>query len=810
MLESGQELSARFVLVRRLGAGGSGSVWLAHDKKQGHTVAVKVLAEELMGSAVPLAALQRECERALALKHPNILRVFGLHRSARHAWITMEYAPGGDLTQLRSRPCAEILRAAVAVANALSSAHRAGLVHRDVKPANVLLLADGTPKLADFGVALTVAEAPPHAAHGSKFNMSPQQMLGAPAAAADDIYGFGALLYELLSGYPPFYPEVTAAKIRSQPVPALPKAAQWPDALVALIYRCLAKSPGDRPASMAVIEAELQEILPSASAARSSNSSVSMTAPMTSSTPTSPDSPATSSATTSVRIAPPSVRPVVGQGETLRGEWHRSAASNNSNEDELRRQGFRRGLTVAAAALGVVGVIVVFFLLPKWVEPTEPAATYPQAAAAPVEEPKAEEEKKKELDFAALARAKQQVDAQRDAIDPRLEQLRAQAVEEWGGADYRSVTDKLASADKHYEAREYLEAAADFTAVEPLLTALEGRVGQVLAEQLAAGSAALSEGRSADAKIAFEFANRIEPGNAAAARGLKRAGTLDEVLALLTKAEGLEKQGQPSAAAEVFRQALALDGETTRATAGLQRVGAQVAADAFAANMARGFNALAQGKYADARNSFQSAGRIRPNAPEVEQALKQVEQDERTSIIAAKLAEAREAEKTERWADALKTYQSILQLDSTVAFASEGVTRVKPRADLNTQLEMYLTQPERLFSIPVRTAARETLRQASNIASPGPVLRQQMAKLDEWVKRSDSPVQVALQSDNATQVTIYRVGALGAFEQRSLELVPGNYVVVGTRPGYRDVRREINVVPGAALPPVVIRCEDKI
>ena len=152
----------------------------------------------------------------------------------------------------------------------------------------------------------------------------------------------------------------------------------------------------------------------------------------------------------------------------------------------------------------------------------------------------------------------------------------------------------------------------------------------------------------------------------------------------------------------------------------------------------------------------------------------------------------------------------MLKLDSTVAFAAEGVKRVAPRAELNQQLEMYLTQPERLFSIPVRTAARETLQRAATVANPGPVLQQQIAKLTDWVSRSDAPVQIALQSDNATQVTIYRIGTLGAFEQRSLELAPGNYVVVGTRPGYRDVRREINVVPGVVPSPVVIRCEDKI
>ena len=79
-----------------------------------------------------------------------------------------------------------------------------------------------------------------------------------------------------------------------------------------------------------------------------------------------------------------------------------------------------------------------------------------------------------------------------------------------------------------------------------------------------------------------------------------------------------------------------------------------------------------------------------------------------------------------------------------------------------------------------------------------------------WIARANVPVHVALQSDNLTQVTVYRIGALGAFEQRSLELEPGEYTVVGTRPGYRDVRRQIMIVPGNAPAPIVIRCEDKI
>jgi eukaryotic-like serine/threonine-protein kinase len=327
---------------------------------------------------------------------------------------------------------------------------------------------------------------------------------------------------------------------------------------------------------------------------------------------------------------------------------------------------------------------------------------------------------------------------------------------------------------------------------------------------LAAGAQAISDGRSEDAKAAFDMALKLDPKNAVATRGAQRAGTLDQVLALLASAERAEKEGNSTAAMADFRKALDLDQETTRASEGLARVSARVAGDAFASAMARGFADLGADNYAGARSAFESAGKIRPGSPEVVSALKQVEQSERTRAIAGKLEAARVAETREQWAEALQSYRDALSLDSTVAAASDGVARVQPRTELNEQLEIYLTQPERLFSSPVRVAARETLQRAESVANPGPVLKQQVTKLRDWLARADVPVQVALQSDNLTQVTVHRIGQLGSFEQRSLELAPGEYTVLGTRPGYRDVRRQIMVVPGTPLPPIVIRCEDKI
>ena len=785
MLESGQELSARFVLVRRLGTGGSGEVWLAQDRERGCFVALKILRDDLMQDVAAVAALQREFEHVRTLDHPNILRVDGVHRSGRHTWIAMDYASGGDLSQLRGRGYREILlHAAMPIAAALAHSHRTGIVHRDVKPSNVLLASDGTPRLADFGMALVTAATPAaNAGRGSPYSMSPQQAAGAAASPADDTYGFGAMLYELLSGYPPSYGD---GKLSQTPA-ALPAAVPAP--LAQLVLRMLAESPADRPADMQSVERELAAIL----------TAPPMTAPEPVNQPTPNPTP--------IRVEPPSTR-VPGQGEPLRGEWQRSS-TQSASADELRKQGFRRGLGAATVVAGVAAVAFVFFALPRWF-PAEQPAQYKQAASPIPAKPAAEEAPKKEVDFAALARAKQDADDRRGPIEERLKKLAARAAEQWGGEEFKRANEELAAGDKDYEAREYVTALEHFTTIEPLLATLEKRAGEVLTAQLKAGATALQDGRSADAKAAFSLAVKIEPGNKVAEHGLKRANTLDEVLNLVAGAERMEKESNPVGAVEQFRKALALDAEAPRAADGIARIEAKFASDAFASTMARGYAALAKADYTGARSAFEAARRVRPSAPEIPTALKQIEQEQRTGVISEKLGVARDYEAQERWADALKEYRAVAELDSTVAAAQEGIARTTPRAALNEQLELYLTQPERLFSQPVRAAARDALARAASIANPGSVLQKQMAGLKDWIARADVPVSVALQSDNITQVTIYRVGQLGTFAERSLDLVPGSYTVVGTRPGYRDVRREINVRPGAAPEPVVIRCEDRI
>lgn len=276
-LENGRRVFGRFVLLRRLGAGGMGEVWLARDESLGVDVSLKFLPEHIRWSPSALAAHKAEALRARALTHTHIVRVHDFVEDAALAAIVMEFVDGRTLSAERMVQKDGIMRAAdiagwlPQLADALDYLHQtARLAHGDVKPANVLLRADGTIKLADFGVARELpggrAREIGGDAGGTLPYLSPQRLVGCAPAPADDIYALGAMLYELLTGRPPFFegdvaaqiavlaPESIATRRRrlggstSEPVPK-----DWEETIAA----CLAKRAEDRPPSAGAVAARL-------------------------------------------------------------------------------------------------------------------------------------------------------------------------------------------------------------------------------------------------------------------------------------------------------------------------------------------------------------------------------------------------------------------------------------------------------------------------------------------------------------------------------------------------------------------------
>ncbi len=254
-----------YTLVERIGVGGQGEVWKAHDDSRGVDVALKVLAASAARNPAAWEMLEREHALSSRLQHPGILQVLPPERVDAVVVLPMELAGGGDLRRLRGAGYLEIVPVLLEVAEALEYAHARGVVHRDLKPGNVLFDSRGRVKLADFGIAALLPAAGGSAdsrpSGHSPFSASPAQLRGEPPSAADDIYGLGALAYELLSGQPPYYPNFDLKRALTQPVPELVPTRQIPPELGELVMRMLAKSAAERPASMQQVMDDLDATL---------------------------------------------------------------------------------------------------------------------------------------------------------------------------------------------------------------------------------------------------------------------------------------------------------------------------------------------------------------------------------------------------------------------------------------------------------------------------------------------------------------------------------------------------------------------
>src|SRR6202521_2661850 len=247
-LTAGTKLGS-YEVVAQIGAGGMGEVYQAHDTKLGRDVAIKVLPEAFAHDPERLARFQREAKMLAALNHPNIATIFGLEHSDGVQYLVMELVSGETLQERVKRegavPIEEALTIAKQIAEALEAAHEKSIIHRDLKPANVKLTPEGKVKVLDFGLAKAVAgdATPVDIANsptlsmaatmqcvilGTAAYMSPEQARGKQVTKATDIFAFGAVLYELLTGKQAFHGEdvgdILAAVVMKEPAfDALPR-----------------------------------------------------------------------------------------------------------------------------------------------------------------------------------------------------------------------------------------------------------------------------------------------------------------------------------------------------------------------------------------------------------------------------------------------------------------------------------------------------------------------------------------------------------------------------------------------------------
>lgn len=792
VLNEGALLAGRYVLVRRIGVGGMGEIWLAEDRRSDSRVALKFVSDQANASTVE--ALQKEWRIGSRLMHANIIRVFEFHDDPDGAFYAMQFVGGPDISVLTGIAINDILRPIGLITDALRYAHAKNLIHRDIKASNLLLDTRGIPYLVDFGVSAIVGQ--PLAGGGSEINASLQQRANEPPATSDDIYALGVLMVELITGSPP--EDVSDDSLKSL---VDNNGDPLPSALIALLGDMLSDDATSRPAAEAVKERLTEAgFAPGAAPARLLGGAV--------------NDPTT--------VSVESIRPFERKGHTAP-----AAVSKQPGESGVSSKLLYGGLAAMLAVF--LGVI---FLLPASVddstkgpetETTAPgdseseqgAISTPSSRDVPTEDESdgsgasfGENIENAGTDSAALTKAA--TDEVLGNLLSRLERLRYRAIDRWGGQPYLDMLDVYAKGDEAYVARKYALAGQNYRKAIELVDPFFDQVDMEFDKAFAAGREAFDNGDHVNAVRSYDLAVAITPGHAAATAGLARALNLKSVLELMDQALQFENDLELDAARIAFEQVLDLDAAWEPAISGLARIRATIKQFSFDQRMTEGFDALLAGDFATARAAFKAAKVLDPGSRQPTDGLMQVDQEVRLASIARLEQQAQTLEQNEEWETASGVYLEVLEIDGDLQFAQEGLTRTRQRENLHNTLNDYINNPDALSAPATMQSATGLLLDVTRISPMGPRLEDQKNTLTRLLKRAATPLGVHLISDSLTEVAIFRVARLGSFQSRELSLRPGVYVAVGSRPGYRDVRIEFRVAPEIEMKPIVVQCEEQI
>lgn len=452
-----------------------------------------------------------------------------------------------------------------------------------------------------------------------------------------------------------------------------------------------------------------------------------------------------------------------------------------------------RWLWAALAMLLLLGLAVVF-ALPGLVGPVH-------ETAVPAEPPSPAG------DTVALRDAAQQTLQTYLQLRARLELDNAAA---WGEPDWSEAAARASAGDRYFAQLQFAAAGRDYQAALNRLQQLAANRGMLLATALEEATRALAGNDVATAVARFEAALAIEPEHSAATRGLEKAGSRGAVIEQMNQGQAAETNSDLEAAGAAYRQAVQLETDYEPAQTALQRVTGQINARDYNAAMTLALASLDAGQTGAAGKALDEAERLQPGDAAVRDARQRLQGMRVQATLNSLRRQASTKVGSEDWSAAVALYRKALATDPAAGFASEGLRHAEERVALHAQFDHYLDKPSRVYSAAPLANAEQLLATASEAPPDEPRLGKKITALRELVTRASTPMTVTLNSDAVTSVVIYRVGRLGQFETHQLELLPGDYTVVGSRPGYRDVRKVIAVRPGVPLQPLLVRCEEVI
>ena len=463
-----------------------------------------------------------------------------------------------------------------------------------------------------------------------------------------------------------------------------------------------------------------------------------------------------------------------------------------------------RKLLIAGLLLVVVFVI---FILPSYI--SEPwvasAVTQPPVSAnANLLEPSVIAEK---------TRYRQQSQSLLAAIITIRDDLQAKSVEQWAGFQFHNSISLVTSGDQYYGYGNYEQSLSSYeqalAGLQQIQQLGEDRLEQALAD---ANIGIESAHPSAIPKVlsAASLALAIAPDSRRSQRLNERASKFANFVEVVQQADKLFQEQQYQAAKKLYQHALDIDPEQQKIQTSLRTVEKAIDEQNFVAFMSRGYTALENDNFEQALTAFNSAGGIYTNNSSVEQAIAHVSSRRSQTLIDQQIAKAAELERREQWYQAQAVYLQLLETDPTLIQVKTKLVTVNIRADLDNAITSILNDPFILADQATYARAQKLLADAEGIGSAGSKLQRQTQELRTVVQQARIAVNLDLESDNLTQVTLFRIAKLGAFQHRTVPLFPGRYIISGNRKGYRDVRIEVAVDGSPPDKAIRIVCNEKI
>ncbi|MFT4713812.1 MAG: serine/threonine protein kinase [Candidatus Azotimanducaceae bacterium] len=800
----GQNFTDQYSLLHHIDSGASAGSsvaapeeqWLAVNTISNERVTIKILLD----SGAPteptqqIATLESRLNAVRGLIHPCIARTLGVGVEQSFPYVVTQYEKGlkplnidQTLTKL-SKQIDQLIETMMFV-------HGFGISHGSINPNNLLVLSEGSILITDF-VRL------PMALNQSAIEYpyaSPQALAGQPATISDDIYALGALLYRLLTQRDW---QLGRTFESDHPIPA-----DLRNYLAAMLAHRIEDRATDLSAIRSLVAAYNDE--------SSSNKNESITPSGFS------------------KVLPAS------NVENRKDEGSQNTLDSKSSQDHKfvpiveHATPRERSVMSASAAFFIFALIaiiggIVFFYLPTLVPvsptPISSAAETKKVETAPISrgidtansEDKTASQASSEAPLAPMEAAlleKLIIDGQTTATQLLRKQLQLEdlAVYAWAKEEYSTIVDLGLAGDDFYRLKNYQAAMDSYQDAMDKLDLLLAQVDGVQEVYEQKGETALLEGDEATAREAYKTLNAIEPGNPDIEHALVRAENLSKVLAMMKSGEEFEENRALEKALAKYEDAYELDPEWEPAIIAIERTEIGIVQSQFNASMSRAFTAFADRDYEAARTAFSEAGEIIPESSEpadgllqIEIAIKQFEFSE-IQVAASALVEQ------EEWAQALQAYKNALDQDSTLVFAKKGYQESLKRNNLDLALNRFINSPAVMSKDSELAKAKKLLVKAAREKNHrGPKLKKQINDLSLYVSYARIPVELDIQSDNKTDVTVYRIATLGKINQTRIELIPGSYTIVGTRKGYRDVHENLTLLGGRGIISVDVSCSEKI